>query len=324
MNFFLGCDVSKAKLDVSLVNEQGIEQWFDKVANDPVSLVVFLLSISGHYVGDIITCAVESTACYHFPLLEATTSLGVPCKVINPILTKQGIKASVRGKKTDKTDALLIARMGLRGEGRLYTPEPHLATKYYVRGQQKLGEVASSLKRYETHLTNVLETEMSDDAREIMAAVQAQLKAARAQFIKDTSASAPAGLVELLRSIPGVGSFIAASLIGELQDIHRFGNTKSLIAFIGLDPKVRQSGKGLNSTGRLTKRGSPHLRRSMFIAANIARRFDPNMNALYKKKRDEGKSHTVATCVVARKLVAIVHAVWLRQTPYMVVYEKNI
>lgn len=76
--------------------------------------------------------------------------------------------------------------------------------------------------------------------------------------------------------------------------------------------------------GKLTKRGSPHLRRSLFIAANVARRFDPNLQALYDKKRAEGKSYTVATCVVARKLVAIIHAVWLRQTPYKVVLDDNL
>lgn len=62
----------------------------------------------------------------------------------------------------------------------------------------------------------------------------------------------------------------------------------------------------------------------MFIAASVARRYDPNMNALYEKKRAEGKSYTVATCVVARKLVAIVHAVWLRQTPYTIVFDENL
>jgi transposase len=48
---------------------------------------------------------------------------------------------------------------------------------------------------------------------------------------------------------------VAASIVGEIQDIHRFKVAKELIAFAGLDPKIRQSGKALNSTDRLTKRG---------------------------------------------------------------------
>ena len=321
MTYFLGCDVSKAKLDISLVNAQNVEQWVSKVANDEIAIATILLTIRGAYPGDELVCVVEATGILHLALAETSHALGIACRVYNPILTKQGIKASIRGKKTDRTDALIIARMGIRGEGRLYVPEPYRATKYYARGQQKLNEVATSLKRYETHLTTILDGELTLAAQEMMIGIQTQLKAARVQFVTDTATSAPAGLMELLRSIPGVGPFIAASLIGEIQDMARFGSTKALTAYVGFDPKVRQSGHSLNSTGHISKRGSPHLRRSLFIAANVARRYDPTLQAIYEKKRSEGKSYTVATCVVARKLIAIIRAVWLRQTPYERVFD---
>lgn len=82
----------------------------------------------------------------------------------NPILTKQVIKSSVRGKKTDKTDALLIARMGLRGEGRLYTPEPYRSTKYTACAQQRLGQIAGAVQRYQIHLEAVIEDDLSVEA----------------------------------------------------------------------------------------------------------------------------------------------------------------
>ncbi len=121
-----------------------------------------------------------------------------------------------------------------------------------------------------------------------------------------------------LRSVPGIGPFVAASLIAEIQDMRRFRNAKTLIAFAGLDPKIRQSGHSLNSTGRLTKRGSTHLRRSLFIAANVARRYDPYFKALYDKKRGEGKKYTATIIVVARKLLAITRRVWLSEENYRV------
>ncbi len=98
--------------------------------------------------------------------------------------------------------------------------------------------------------------------------------------------------------------------------MERFTTARALIAYAGLDPKIRQSGKVLNSTGRLTKRGSTYLRRSAFLAANIARRYDPGFQKLYDKKRAEGKPYTVAICVVARKLLTIVRAVWLSEHGY--------
>ena len=98
--------------------------------------------------------------------------------------------------------------------------------------------------------------------------------------------------------------------------MRRFTTTKSIIAYAGLDPRIKQSGKSLNSTGRLTKRGSSYLRRSIFIAANIARQHDPYFRALYDKKRAEGKRYTVANCVVARKLLTIARAVWITEKNY--------
>ncbi len=49
MVFFLGCDVAKTKIDVSLVNEQGIEQWADKVPNEVLSIATALLTFAGAY-----------------------------------------------------------------------------------------------------------------------------------------------------------------------------------------------------------------------------------------------------------------------------------
>lgn len=318
--YFLGCDVCKSKLDVVLINEQGIAQWYDIVPNKTDAIMAYLMTVGGHYLGDEITCVVEATGCYHHPLTDACQAVSVSCRVYNPILTKQGIKGSVRGKKTDKTDALLIARMGLRGEGRLDTPEPYRSTKYTARAQQRLGQMAGAVQRYQIHLEDVIDDDLSIEARELLSSIQRQFAITRKQIVVDTAAGAPKDLMRQLQTIPGVGPFIAASLIGEVQTMERFHTAKSFIAYAGLDPKIRQSGHTLNSTGRLTKRGSIYLRRSLFIAGNIARRYDPYFKALYDKKRSEGKTYTVAICVVARKLATVARALWLSGKDYNVNY----
>ena len=318
--YFLGCDVCKSKLDVVLINEQGIAQWYDIVPNKTDAIMAYLMTVGGHYLGDEITCVVEATGCYHHPLTDACQAVSVSCRVYNPILTKQGIKGSVRGKKTDKTDALLIARMGLRGEGRLDTPEPYRSTKYTARAQQRLGQMAGAVQRYQIHLEDVIDDDLSIEARELLSSIQRQFAITRKQIVVDTAAGAPKDLMRQLQTIPGVGPFIAASLIGEVQTMERFTTAKSFIAYAGLDPKIRQSGHTLNSTGRLTKRGSIYLRRSLFIAGNIARRYDPYFKALYDKKRSEGKTYTVAICVVARKLATVARALWLSGIDYNVDY----
>src|SRR5665213_4054064 len=112
MSFFLGFDVAKLKLDYSLINEQGLEQASGKVTNDEVAIATLLLTVTGNYLDMDIICVAEATGTYHHALAETAYALGIACQVYNPILTKQHIKASVRGKKTDRTDALVVARLG--------------------------------------------------------------------------------------------------------------------------------------------------------------------------------------------------------------------
>lgn len=316
MLYFLGCDVAKAKIDVSLIDTNGHELLAATVPNEAEDIATLLLTIVGNYPGDELICIVESTGCYHLMLCETAYALSVQCRVYNPLLTKQQLRATVRGKKTDRTDALMIARLGLRGEGYPYIPEPYKATKYQARSAQKLSVLSSAFKCHNSHLKHLLEDELSDQSQALMQGIQDAITLARQQLYKDLSGSAEGDIFRRLQTIPGIGPYIGASLIGEIQDMRRFKTAKALTAYTGLDPKIRQSGKSLNSTGKLTKRGSSYLRRSIFIAANISRRYDPNMKALYERKRAEGKSYTVATCVVARKLLAVIRAVWLSGKNY--------
>ena len=315
-HYFLGCDVSKLKLDVSLIDVNGVELLADTVANNEIAIAEFLLTLQGNYPDEQLCCVVESTGVYHQAFAEMSYTVGLPCQVYNPIVTKGSIQGTIRGKKTDKTDALLIARMGLRREGRLYTPEPCLAAKHNARSCQKLSILSTSFKVYERHFTDLLRHELTSEATARLDGVQHAIQAAKTQLSKELAVSARGDVFARLQTIPGIGPYVASSLIGEIQAMERFRTAKALIAYAGLDPKIKQSGHTLNSTGKLTKRGSSYLRRSLFIAANIARCHDPYFQAVYDKKRAEGKSYTVAVCVVARKLLTVVRAVWLSGKEY--------
>jgi transposase len=314
--YYVGFDVSKTKLNWSLINHQGIEIAFGIVPNDEAELAKLLLTLAGAYPSECMRAVVESTGCYHYPLLYASQAVNMPCLVYNPILTKQQIKTSVRGKKTDRSDAYLVARVGWSGGGRLHTPEPHPDTRHYARSVQKLSQLGSTFQLHHTHLREQLADNLSHELTDLLNGIQTSITQAKRQMYRDLAASAQGDEFRLLQTIPGIGPFVAASVIGEVQDIQRFKSRKQFTAYMGLDPKIRQSGHTLNNTGRLTKRGSSHLRHSMFIAANVARRYDPQFKALYDKKRAEGKCYTVATCAVARKMGEVVYAVWWHGEQY--------
>jgi transposase len=120
----------------------------------------------------------------------------------------------------------------------------------------------------------------------------------------------------LLLSIPGVGKLTAATIIGEIGAVSRFSNVKKLVAYSGLDPSVYQSGRFKATNNKISKRGSPYLRKALYQATKAATRKykgKPNNKTLYDyytKKVAEGKHTKVACIATCNKLLRIIYGIW--------------
>lgn len=312
--FTLGFDVAKDKLDVALINRSGQLKDRYLVANTPKDITELLKKI--HAKHPKLICGCEATGHYHVALVRDCLSLGIEVRILNPLMTKQYTRSTIRGRKTDIDDALSVARLILRGEGRAATLADVALPKLYVRLSTKVAQQRQALE-LQMQFLEALETEASVPIRErFMPAITALNKLALE--LRDHAATkVDQHDYELLQSIVGIGPHIAVSVLAEIGDISRFPSSKQLVAFAGFDPKQKQSGTSLNRTGRLTKRGSPELRRVLFLAATSARRYDPELKLYYQKKRDEGKRYTPAVIAVTQKLTNRIYAVLIRQTPYV-------
>ena len=112
-----------------------------------------------------------------------------------------------------------------------------------------------------------------------------------------------------LTSIPGVGTVLAATILSEIGDISRFSSADKLRAFAGLDPSVKQSGEFKSNQNRMSKRGSPYLRRAIWLASTVAVQCDPMFGAYYEKKMSEGLHYMNVVGHVSRKMTAVIFAV---------------
>lgn len=207
----------------------------------------------------------------------------------------------------------MIAKLALQGEGReMRVSQLRDERKIIARSAIKLLSARQSLHLHQKHLQKLLGS--------IPVPVQTAFDAirrAREDMQKQAIALAGGTEQELVSSIPGIGKWLASVIIAELGiHLHELRGDQ-LVAFAGLDPKVRQSGATLHTTGRMTKRGSPHLRWALVQATNIARMHDPDLKTFYQRKRSEGKRHMAATCATARKLCYRISAVLKRKTPYV-------
>ena len=119
-----------------------------------------------------------------------------------------------------------------------------------------------------------------------------------------------------LTTITGIGPTLAAVILSEIGgDIRRFSSPAKLAAYAGVDPTVKQSGDFSGSRMKMSKRGSPYLRRAIWLASTVAAFKDPAIHALYERKRAEGKDHMTVIGHVCRKMISIIFAVLRDNTP---------
>lgn len=106
-------------------------------------------------------------------------------------------------------------------------------------------------------------------------------------------------------------------ILGEIGDIQRFDSPVKLVAYAGIDASVAQSGESEPQNNRMSKRGSPYLRRALHQAAVVAAFNDPQLHAFYAKKKAEGKHHNACIGAVSRKLCILVFTILKENRPYV-------
>jgi len=124
-----------------------------------------------------------------------------------------------------------------------------------------------------------------------------------------------------IMTVPGVGKTLGAVILGEIGGIEKFDNASKLVAFAGIDASVNQSGEFEGTSNRMSKRGSPYLRRALYQASLIAvigKNPDPVLRAFYQKKLAEGKHHSTCIGAVSRKLCYIIFSVLKENRPFEV------
>ena len=262
------------------------------------------------------TIGVEATGAYHLLFASRLFARNWRVVVINPIESHRMIAQGLRKVKTDRTDAIAIRKAVEAGMGHPFSDTPEiLALKALVVERAALVELRRMTKqRRHVHDVKARATGLPlyDSTSALLKTLAQEIKTIERQLLlyaPDTQ--------ELLRSIPGVGITTAAALVAFVGGVHRFSSPEKLVAYIGLDCRVFESGTSIRGKGYLTKRGNSYLRHILFSAAFIARRHNPLLKAYFEKKRREGKHYFSALCAVERKLVHLIYAVWRRGTPYV-------
>ena len=296
----LGVDVAKDNLVIS-----GLDGGVRTIPNEIKAVAKLLGSLSPGS-----TVAMEATSHYHKLLADVAYSQGFKVIVFNPKDVLYYARSVSPRAKTDRVDSKVIAHYAVvRTDHKQYQPTPEIAEKLknLVRTRRSLVDNRTSLRN---RLRDCPESESYlEPALDGISASIAKLDSELA----DIAGTLPehARLVET----PGVATLIGAYTLGLLKS-GVFASSDSFVAYIGLDVRVRQSGKKIGKAC-ISKRGDPEARRLLFLAARAARRSSGPFQELYSRHLSHGLSKTAATVAVARKLARTLWAIYTKNQHYI-------
>lgn len=299
-----GIDVSKASVDVCVLAHGA--RWSHSTAD--------LAWLGRELRRRRVTLAVvEPTGGYERGVVDALQAAGVPVAVVNARRIREFARASGLLAKTDRIDARVLADYGAR-----MTPAPRPPTSEardrlcaLVRRRR---QIVSIRKAELTRYKQVRESDLGHDIDRSIAFMTAEIRSLEKR-IAEHIAQHPdlAHNNALLRSMPGIGPIAAASLLAELPELGHLSRRK-IAALVGLAPFNRDSGsfRGRRSIWG----GRAELRQVLHMAVIAAIRRDNPIATAYRRLRDNGKPHKVATIAILRKMIVQLNAILREQQMY--------
>jgi transposase len=294
---WIGIDVAKDWLDVARAGERQVA----RVANDAAgiaSLVVTLHDCAPQLV------VLEATGGYERLAVTALQAAGLAVAVVNPLQVRHFARSTGKLAKTDALDAQMLALYGERMQ-----PEPRrqpdatseeLASLLARRRQLVEIQTAERNRRATTapRLRPGLDEHLGWLAKQI-----AELD----REVQQTIAADPAiqAKASMLRTIPGIGPVVAATLVGLLPELGTL-DRRQIAALAGLAPLNRDSRQ--RSGGRRIWGGRGAVRAMLYMATVTGIVHNPLLKPLYARLCARGKPPKVAMVACMRKLLTIANA----------------
>lgn len=292
----VGIDISKATLDV-YVFPADRERQFANTIKGLAELTDWL----GQWPIDRI--AYEATGAYHRLLEQALADL--PCVKLNPARARRFAQAAGTLAKTDKIDAIILARMAV-------TLQPPVRPANTPQ-QAKLAELISArdglvrdkiaIQNQAKNLTLPL---LKRQHKKRLDQIERYIEQVDVELAKIIAADAElARRHEIISSIAGVGTRTADQLVATMPELGAL-EPKQAASLAGLAPVARQSGQWKGRS--FIQGGRANVRRALYMPALVAARYNADLKAKYQSLIASGKPAKVAVVTLMRKLIVMANA----------------
>lgn len=293
-----GIDISKDTLDAALHPSSQARSF----ANDRAGHTALLRWLASHDVQQIVF---EATGPYHRTLERRLAQHQVAYVKANPRQVRRFAEATGTLAKTDRVDAIVLARFGALLQPNLTPPRSdalHQLAELVAARRSLVRDRTATTNRAKTLTIDLLKRQAAQRLKQIIRQLDALDRQARAVIAEDP---AMARRLAILTSIPGLGEITAVALIADMPELGQM-DAKQAAALAGLAPLARQSG---NWHGKSFIRGGrAQLRQALYMPALVAARFNPDLKQSFATLLAAGKPAKVAITAVMRRLVVLANA----------------
>ncbi len=303
---FVGIDVSKLQLDVARSDHDGLQSY----PNDPTGIHRIIEALQTITLGTVV---VESTGGLERPLVDAMLDAGLPVALVNPGQIRHFAKALGILAKTDAVDAHVLMEFARKAAPRLAMKRSKIQVEL-----DALVTCRRQLLQSRTEQSNRHQSTVNTSARK---AIQAVLKTLDKQIASLNDQIAR--LIEsdddlshrnqILRSVPGVGPVLGATLLAELRELGDTGR-REICALVGVAPFNRDSGRFKGK--RSIRGGRAAVRNVLYMATVTAIRSNPVIKAFANRLREAGKTSKVIIVACMRKLLSILNVMIREDIPW--------
>jgi len=297
MATYVGIDIAKHSFDMAIDQRQNV-QHFDNDASGIRMCGKHLQQLKPDLI------VMEPTGGYERPLADKLRALDLPVAVVNARKIREFARAAGQLAKTDKLDALIIARFAA-----VLKPTPQEAIAPQAQALKDLVGRRHQLVQMHTAETNRIEhahdKAVARSIRAILKTIEKQIENVDRQIRDHIDNNAELKRkTEQLESVPGIGETTASLLVTELPELGRL-NRRQIAALVGVAPINRDSGTYRGK--RMTGGGRCHLRARLFMPTLVAARHNPTIQSFYQRLIKNGKTKMTALIAAMRKLLTILN-----------------
>ena len=314
-NIILCIDISKLTFDVALLNDDKVKT--KKFTNTSKGFSELKQWLKNNEIDSVHAC-MEATGGYESKLAQYLYDNNFKVSVINPARIKGFSMSKLSRVKTDKADSELIAQFCQAMQPDLWKPTP-----------LNIQELQQWVRRLDSLIANKnQENNRLDGASEVVAiniSTHIEFLDKQIQEVEEHISNNIKGHQDLndksklLNSIPGIGEKTIAIILAFLT-VENFDSAKQVVAFVGLNPKPKQSGSSVLGAGRISKTGDADLRKAFYMPAIVSLRFNPIIKGFAERLSSVGKAKMIVVIAAMRKLLHIIYGVLKNKTPF----NKNV